>query len=211
MAFLKGLHFGRYRKCGTAQWLILRELNRDYKSICILWRSLAFLRSGMSIIKQEAGRLDWMPLRGQSIEKNLSESEGCKNSSSKLQLSYVSQKWIFCPVALMQDSCKASCSSVCAPCHAGCWRQTHHSTCSRKSQLWSRSTQHFVSTSSGICHLLTWQREMLCSDPVLISDEKLLNNTSANSPHEDEQKHARGKFSWANSVWKKKWDQIFLI
>ena len=103
-------------------------------------------------------------------------------------------------------------SSVCTPCHAGCWRQKHHRTFQKKSAhscFLSRSTQHFVCTLPGICHLSTLLQEMLCSDPVLISDEKLLNDTSAKTPCKAEQKHTSGKLSWTNSVLKK-CDQIFL-
>lgn len=81
---------------------------------------------------------------------------------------------------------------------------------STHSCFWSRCTQHFVCTLPGICHLLTLPWEMLCSDPVLISGEKLMNDTSAKTLCKAEQKHISGKVSWANSLWKKKWDQIFL-
>lgn len=59
-----------------------------------------------------------------------------------------------------------------------------------RSSFWSRFTQQFVCTFLDIHHLLTLQQEMVSSDPMLISDEEMLNNTSAKTPSKAEQRQS---------------------
>lgn len=104
-------------------------------------------------------------------------------------------------------------SSVCTPCHAGCWRQTHHSTCFRKSQLIAASGPGAQSILSAPCqaYVISWLCHGKCSVQTLSS---LVVKNWWMIPQQRlckaEQKHSSGKVSWANSLWKKKWDQIFL-